>query len=98
MGSCTWAAVVGDRYLDGSNHNLVTRERPPTTLGRAGHRTLFASALKDCSGSKCEELDVSISGPLLPLKADVRADVPVSRIRADTVAKVTEASLWNSNL
>jgi hypothetical protein len=30
-------------------------------------------------GSNCEELEPSIFGPLLPSKADVRADVPVSR-------------------
>jgi hypothetical protein len=35
-------------------------------------------------GSKCEELEPSISGPVLPSKADVRADVPVGRVRAKT--------------
>jgi len=32
--------------------------------------------------SQSEELDVSISGPLLPSKADVRADLPGGRVRA----------------
>ena len=33
-------------------------------------------------GSKCEELEPSISGLLLPSTADVRADVPVGRVSA----------------
>jgi hypothetical protein len=36
-------------------------------------------------GSKCEELEPSIFGPVLPSKADVRADAPVSRVRANRV-------------
>ena len=32
--------------------------------------------------SQSEELDVSISGPLLPSKADVRADLPGGRVHA----------------
>jgi hypothetical protein len=39
-------------------------------------------------GSSSEELDLSISGPPLAPKADVRAGVPVGRVRADIVAKV----------
>jgi hypothetical protein len=34
-------------------------------------------------GSKCEELEPSISGLLLPSTADVRADVPVGRLVPD---------------
>jgi hypothetical protein len=36
----------------------------------------------DRFGSECEELDLSVSGPLLPPKAYVRAHVPVGRVRA----------------
>ncbi len=35
-------------------------------------------------GSRSEEPDVSISGPLLPPKAVIRADMPGGRVRANT--------------
>jgi hypothetical protein len=37
-----------------------------------------------CSRSRGEELDVSVSGPLMPSKADLRADVPGGRVRANS--------------
>ena len=53
----------------------VYQTEPPKT------RTPVGPSLNVSSGSRTEELDVSISGPLLPPKAAVRADMPGSRVR-----------------
>ena len=44
-------------------------------------------------GSRSEELDLSKSGPLMPSKPDVRADMAGGRLRADFVEKVVD-DLW----
>jgi hypothetical protein len=61
------------------------------------------SGADDRLGSKCEELEPSISGPLLPSRADVRANVPVGRIRAgqrksdcDGLQHVKRRARWNN--
>src|SRR5712691_3742550 len=62
-----------------------SKQRPDTLMQDRISQVEEASctALPDHTfGSKCEELEPSISGPLLPSKADVRADVSVGRIRA----------------
>src|SRR5512132_35649 len=48
-------------------------------------------------GSRTEDLDLSISGPLLPSKADVRADLPGGRVRANGghCCHSPNGTLWN---
>src|SRR5262245_33628511 len=81
IGLSGFAAQIQLYSLTGSYVMATAEQREPyesrgssTVLGSRG------GEIPPRDSTKCEELDVSISGPLLPSTTDIRADLPVGRV------------------
>src|SRR5262245_10276060 len=91
--SCGYPSFVD--YNSGAGRPVLG-ESPSETPRHAAHR-LANRAVEVHYGSKCEELEPSISGPLLPSKADVRVDVPVGRVVPECMARPC-GTRWTSKI
>src|SRR5262245_63717721 len=82
IGLSGFAAQIQLYSLTGSYVMATAEHREP--YESRGSRTVLGARggeIPPRDSTKCEKLERNISGPLLPAKADVRADLPVGRIR-----------------